>query len=58
MKIGEMRESKYLKKEDVGRGKLVTVESLEQQNVAMEDQPPELKWIIHFKEFSKGMVLN
>ena len=58
MKIGEMRESKYLKKEDVGRGKLVTVESLEQQNVAMEDQPPELKWIIHFKKFSKGMVLN
>ena len=58
MRIGEMKESKYLKKEDVGTGKLVTIISLEQLNVAMEDQPPDMKWIIHFKEFSKGMVLN
>ncbi len=58
MRIGEMKESKYLKKEDVGAGKLVTISGMEQQNVAMEDQPPEMKWIIHFKEFQKGMVLN
>ena len=53
-----MKESKYLKKEDAGTGKLVTIISLEQQNVAMEDQAPDMKWIIHFKEFTKGMVLN
>lgn len=58
MRIGEMKESKYLKKEDVGHGKLVTIISLDQQNVAMEDQPPDLKWIMHFREFQKGMVLN
>ena len=58
MRIGEMKESKYIKKEDVGQGKLVTIADLQQQNVAMEDQPPEMKWIIHFHEFSKGMVLN
>jgi len=58
MRIGEMKESKYLKKEDAGTGKLVTIISLEQQNVAMEDQSPDMKWIIHFKEFTKGMVLN
>jgi hypothetical protein len=58
MRIGDMKESKYIKKEDVGRGKLVTIERLEQQNVALEDQPEELKWTAYFKEFSKGMVLN
>lgn len=58
MRIGEMKESKFIKKEDVGQGKLVTIAGLEQQNVAMEDQPPEMKWVIHFHEFPKGMVLN
>ena len=58
MRIGEMKESKFIKKEDVGQGKLVTIAGMEQQNVAMEDQPPEMKWVIHFHEFTKGMVLN
>lgn len=58
MRIGEMKDSKFLKKEDVGTGKLVTIASMEQQNVAMDDQPPEMKWILHFHEFDKGMALN
>ena len=58
MRIGEMKETKFLKKEDAGQGKLVTIKSLEQHNVAMDDQPEELKWVIYFNEFSKGMVLN
>ena len=58
MRIGEMKETKYIKKEDVGEGKLVTIAKMEQQNVAMDDQPEEIKWIIHFQEFNKGMVLN
>ena len=58
MRIGEIKETKYIKKEDVGNGKLVTISKLEQQNVAMDDQPEEMKWIIHFQEFNKGMVLN
>ena len=58
MRIGEMKESKFIKKEDVGQGKLVTIAGMEQQNVAMEDQPQEMKWVIHFHEFTKGMVLN
>lgn len=58
MRIGEMKESKYIKKEDVGRGKLATIKNLEQQNVALDDQPPDLKWVIYFNEFDKGMVFN
>jgi hypothetical protein len=58
MRIGKMKESKFIKREDVGEGKLVTISGLEQQNVAMDDQPEDLKWIIRFEEFDKGMVLN
>jgi hypothetical protein len=58
MRIGEMKESKFLKKEDVGQGKLLTIRGLEKQNVAMEDQAPDFKWIIFFEEVAKGMVVN
>ncbi len=58
MRIGEMKSSKFLKKEDAGTGKLVTIAKLDQQNVALDDQEPEMKWVIHFQEFDKGMALN
>ena len=31
MKIGEMKESKYLKKEDVGDGTLLTIKSIKRE---------------------------
>jgi len=58
MRIGEMKESKYLKKEDVGQGKLMTISEIRQQNVAGDNQPEEMKYVIFFKETAKGMVLN
>lgn len=58
-KIGEMIESKYLKKEDIHEGEaVVTVAGVKQGNIAMDDQPQELKWMIKFQEFAKPMVLN
>ncbi len=58
MRIGEMKESKFLKKEDVGKGQVFTISRLDQKNVAMDNQPEELKWTIYFEEADKGMVLN
>lgn len=58
MNINEMKESKYLKKEDVGQGKLLTIKGLSQENVALESQPEELKYIMFFNEESKGLVMN
>lgn len=58
MKINEMKESKYLKKEDVGQGKLLTISRIAHENVALESQPEEMKYVLFFKEESKGMVLN
>jgi hypothetical protein len=53
-----MRESKFLKKEDVGKGALVTITGCDQQNVAMEGAAPEMKWCLHFRELDKPLVLN
>jgi hypothetical protein len=58
MRIGELKDSKYLKKEDVGQGKLVTVRELKQENVAGDNAPEEVKAVLFFNEFSKGVVMN
>lgn len=57
-KTSEMRESKFLKKEDVGNGALMTVEGCAQYNVAKEGAPPEHKWCLTFQETDKPLVLN
>lgn len=57
-KISEMRESKFLKKEDVGKGVLATIAGCDQMNVAMEGAGQELKWCLHFRELEKPLVLN
>lgn len=58
MNINQLKESKFLKKEDIGKGILVTIRSVSQENVAKEGAEPEMKWCIHFNEHEKPMVLN
>jgi hypothetical protein len=57
-RTSEMRESKFLKQTDVGAGMLMTVESCEQHNVAMQGAEPEMKWCLTFAESDKPLVLN
>lgn len=58
-KVSQMKNSKFLKKEDVGEeGTLVTIVNVHQVNVAMEGKEPEMKWCMAFREFEKPMVLN
>ena len=57
-RISEMRESKFLKKEDVGTGMLVTIEDCRQFNVAKEGADPEMKWCLLFAEQDKPLVMN
>lgn len=57
-KTSEMRESKFLKKEDVGRGMQLTITGCIQKNVAKEGAEPEHKWCLTFKEEDKPLVLN
>lgn len=57
-KTSEMRESKFLKKEDVGRGMLLTITGCIRKNVAKEGADAELKWCLTFQEEDKPLVLN
>jgi len=57
-KVNDMIPSKFLKKEDVGNGKLVTVKAIEQENVAMDNQPADMKYTLVFNELKKPLVLN
>ena len=57
-RISEMKSSKFLKKEDVGRGVLVTIAAVRQHDVAAEGAGQELKWCMEFREVDKPLVLN
>ena len=57
-RINDMIVSKFLKKEDVDKGVLVTVRSVEEHDVSMENQPDEMKWCLTFNELAKPLVLN
>lgn len=56
--VNDVKNSKFLKKEDVGAGVLVTIRQVHQENVAKEGAEPEMKWCLSFNEFEKPMVLN
>jgi len=58
MRASDMIESKYLKQSDIDGDTIVTVQKIGKGNVAPEDQPPENKWMVRFKELPKAMVLN
>lgn len=58
MHINQLKDSKFLKKEDCGQGILVTIKGLTEENMAMEGAAPEMKWCLHFNEVAKPMTLN
>jgi len=58
MNVNDLKRSKYLTKQDVGRGVLTTIKVITQQNVAQEDEPEDLRYTMEFEEFEKPLVLN
>lgn len=58
MHISGLKQSRFLTRSDVGRGILVTIAEIYQDNVAKEGAPEEYKWCIRFVEQDKPMVLN
>ena len=58
MHINQLKESNYLKKEDCDPPILVTIDHLDQKNVAMEGDAADMKHCLHFKEDLKPMILN
>ncbi len=57
-RVKDLGESKYLKKEDVEDGKLVTISGYKQEDVSMESEAPRLKYVLYFHGLEKGLVLN
>ena len=58
MKFGELKNSKYLTKEDCGDGIVVTFTRFYQDNVSSPGQPADIKWIAELAEDCKDWVLN
>ena len=58
MNLSDLKTSKFLRKEDIGDGVLVTIKSLTRENVAVEGAEPDLKVAVHFEELDKPLVLN
>jgi hypothetical protein len=56
-KIAQMLPSKYLKKEDVESPLLLTMAEVSQESIGQGDEMED-KWILHFLEDVKPMVLN
>ena len=57
VKIGDLTESKYLKKEDCGKGILVTIAGLEEAVIKKEDGEEHVR-VLLFRENVKPMVLK
>jgi hypothetical protein len=58
MNLSDLKNSKFLKKEDVGAGVLVTISHITQENVAKDGADQETKAVMHFHELDKPLVLN
>jgi hypothetical protein len=58
MNIDDLKKSSYLKRTDVARPQLVTIDHCEDVNVAKEGDKADIKRCIYFKELEKPLVGN
>lgn len=58
MHISQLKDSKFLKKEDVGTGVLVTIRDCKEFNVSLPGAPEEQKFGLIFDELEKPLILN
>lgn len=57
-RISEMTPSNFLRKEDCEPPILVKINNVAQHNVAMDNQPQDMKWCLEFQENICPLVLN
>lgn len=56
--INDLVQSRYLSKSDCAKPILVTIGGYAQVNVALENDPEKLRWVLNFHEIDKPFVLN
>jgi hypothetical protein len=57
-RVSDLKNSKYLTKDDVNPPILVTISGWDYVDVSMENEPPAMRYILHFEEDVKPMTLN
>jgi hypothetical protein len=57
-KLHDMLPSKFLKQADVPAPALVFLSHITKEQVNQENEPEEYKWVAHFREFDRPLVLN
>jgi len=55
--IGDLSESIYVQKEDIGDGRTVTITGYERKNVAKQHEKPSMKYVLEFQN-CKPLCLN
>lgn len=59
MKISELKKSRFLTKDDCDPPIKVTISHISEENVAMDNQAPDMRFALNFREGDlKPMVLN
>jgi hypothetical protein len=58
MRIGELQQSKYLKKDDFPQAKICTIKDVTVENVAQPGQAKKDRGVMYFREVDKGLVMN
>lgn len=56
--IHEFKKSRFLTKEDVGKGMLLTIKGWREENVAQADDAEDIKPVLDFVEDTKPLVTN
>lgn len=56
-KTSEMVQSKFMRKEDIDDDTRVTIKGVKLEDMGQQGSA-EQRWVVYFKEFPKGMVLN
>lgn len=55
--INDVKDNKYLSKEDCEPALVATINGWKHENLAMDGQPPKMKYVLYFNE-CKPLVLN
>lgn len=56
--VDDLKQSNYLTQADVGKGLLVTISHWEEVNMAQDNKPKDMKYVLFFREDHKPMSLN
>ncbi len=56
--VNDLKDSKFLTKEDVDPPVIVTIAGWEHIDVSMDTEPERMRYTLSFQEFDKSMVLN